>query len=92
VNKLYLGKYITERIDPVLEVQMAVGVDEMSWDDLDSNSYVWPSGAEARVDPKHSVAFMQKVLDFRRDVRVLVDDVMKRQPMEFPIAETLSGM
>ena len=34
----------TERIDPVLESTCAVGVDEMSWDDLNSKHYDWPSG------------------------------------------------
>jgi len=87
INKLQLGKYITERIDPVLEMQMAVGVDEMSWDDLDSNSYVWPSGAEARADPERAAAFLQKVLNFRREVRLLVDRVIRTQPMEFPIGK-----
>uniref|UniRef100_A0A7S2HUB9 Sulfatase-modifying factor enzyme-like domain-containing protein n=1 Tax=Zooxanthella nutricula TaxID=1333877 RepID=A0A7S2HUB9_9DINO len=85
VNKLHLGKFIHHRLDPVLEMQMAVGVDEMSWDDWDSNSYVWPSGAEARADPAAAVEFLQKVLDLRRNVRVLVDDLMKQQPMEWPI-------
>jgi len=85
VNKLHLGKYITERIDPVLEMQMAVGVDEMSWDDLDSNSYVWPSGAEAREDEQRATEFLQKVLNFRHEVRELVDGLIKTRPMEWPV-------
>jgi len=85
VNKLHLGKYSQVRIDPVLEMQMAVGVDEMSWDDLDSNKYVWPSGAEARADPVRAAAFLQKVMDFRRDVRAHVHKVAMEQPMEWPI-------
>lgn len=85
VNKLHLGKFSQVRIDPVLEMQMAVGVDEMSWDDLDSNKYVWPSGAEARADPVNAAAFLQKVMDFRRDVREHVHKVAMEQPMEWPI-------
>jgi len=85
VNKLHLGKYISSRIDPVLEMQMAVGVDEMSWDDWDSNSYVWQSGAEARADEARAAEFLQTVLDFRRDVRLLVDRMIRTQPMEWPI-------
>lgn len=85
VNKLHLGKFITERIDPVLEMQMAVGVDEMSWDDLDSNSYVWPSGEEAKADELRATAFLQQVIDFRRDVRELVDSMIQSHPMEWPI-------
>jgi len=34
INKLKLAKIIDERIDPRLESVFAVGVDEMSWDDL----------------------------------------------------------
>ena len=35
-NKLVLANLLSARIDPKLESQCAVGVDEMSWDDLDS--------------------------------------------------------
>ena len=43
INKLKLAKLIDERIDPELESVFAVGVDEMSWDDLDETHYEWPS-------------------------------------------------
>lgn len=33
-----------ERINPKLESTCAVGVDEMSWDDLNSAHYDWPKG------------------------------------------------
>jgi 5-histidylcysteine sulfoxide synthase len=85
VNKLHLGGFSSKRLDPVLEMQMAVGVDEMSWDDLDPNSYVWPSFPEAEANPEEATAFLQKVFDFRRNVRLYVDDMMARQPMEWPI-------
>jgi len=87
INKLHLGKFMTERVDPVLEMQMAVGVDEMSWDDLDSNSYVWASGQEARDDPARATDFLQRVLDFRYQVRQLVDARMKTEPMVWPITK-----
>ena len=32
VNECFLGKFSDVRIDPALEMQMAVGVDEKSWD------------------------------------------------------------
>ncbi|MFM9198113.1 MAG: hypothetical protein ACKOWG_20700, partial [Planctomycetia bacterium] len=35
VNKLVAGRYLADRLDARLEAMMAVGVDEMSWDDLD---------------------------------------------------------
>ncbi len=48
INKLITAKILQERIDPRLESMFAVGVDEMSWDDLNTNSYDWPSIAEVR--------------------------------------------
>jgi len=35
VNKLIIAKLIEQRIHPAYESMFAVGVDEMSWDDLD---------------------------------------------------------
>ena len=43
VNKLFLAKLIDSRINPEFESTFAIGVDEMSWDDLDSKHYNWPS-------------------------------------------------
>jgi 5-histidylcysteine sulfoxide synthase/putative 4-mercaptohistidine N1-methyltranferase len=48
INKLILGKYITERINGKIEAICAVGVDEMSWDDLSNEHYDWPSVNEVR--------------------------------------------
>ena len=42
-NKLRLAKLLETSIDPELESSCAVGVDEMSWDDLNSEHYDWPS-------------------------------------------------
>ena len=36
INKLIAGKYIKNRINPTYESIFAIGVDEMSWDDLNS--------------------------------------------------------
>ena len=42
VNKLLLAKLIPERINPRFEAMFAVGVDEMSWDDLDETAQrIW---------------------------------------------------
>ena len=35
INKLIMGKALDERVDPRFESMFAIGVDEMSWDDLD---------------------------------------------------------
>ena len=43
INKLYLARLINKRVDAQMESTFAIGVDEMSWDDLDNNHYDWPS-------------------------------------------------
>jgi 5-histidylcysteine sulfoxide synthase/putative 4-mercaptohistidine N1-methyltranferase len=48
INKLVLAKQIKTRINPHFESIFAVGVDEMSWDDLDENNYDWPSVADTK--------------------------------------------
>ena len=72
VNKLTAGRYIPERLDARLEAMMAVGVDEMSWDDLNTAHYDWPSVAAVR--------------DYRAAVRDLVDEFIRTMPLELPIA------
>lgn len=42
INKLIIGKYVKNRINPTFESQMAIGVDEMSWDDLNQSHNDWP--------------------------------------------------
>ena len=49
INKLNVAKLIDERVDAHLESTLAIGVDEMSWDDLNENSYQWPTPAEVKV-------------------------------------------
>lgn len=48
INKMMLTKLISERINPDFESIFAIGVDEMSWDDLDNNHYNWPAVEEVR--------------------------------------------
>ena len=71
VNKLILAKLIDGRIDPRLESMFAVGVDEMSWDDLNDAHYDWPKVDEVR--------------RYREKVRALVDDLMGKLPVDLPI-------
>ncbi len=66
VNKLVLAGMVDARLDPRLESLCAVGVDEMSWDDLDEAHYAWPTVAEVRT--------------YRERVRALVDGVIERLP------------
>ena len=48
INKLIIGRYIEQRINPRFESIFAIGVDEMSWDDLNNSNYEWPSVDEVR--------------------------------------------
>ncbi len=71
VNKLHLAGLLDARIDPRFESLFAVGVDEMSWDDLDESHYDWP-GPDA-------------VAAYRDQVRDRVDAVIARLPLALPI-------
>jgi len=71
VNKLVLGKLLTDRVDPELESVLAVGVDEMSWDDLNEEHYDWPAVARVR--------------EYRDRVRETVDRLITKMPIHLPI-------
>jgi len=71
VNKLVLAKLLPERIDPRMESTFAVGVDEMSWDDLNDDHYDWPTVAE--------------VMNYRNKVRDRVLELIETLPMALPI-------
>ncbi len=71
INKLTIARLIDTRINPRFESMFAVGVDEMSWDDLDARHYDWPS--------------RQEVKAYRGQVRELVDGLIRRLPMNLPI-------
>ncbi len=70
-NKLLLTRMISERIDPQLESVFAVGVDEMSWDDLNDAHYDWPSIA--------------RVQDYRDKVRAMVLGLIDHAPLTLPV-------
>ena len=71
-NKLLLAGLLTARINPRFESMFAVGVDEMSWDDLNDAHYDWPTPAEVRA--------------YRQQVRAAVDSVIASLPLNLPIA------
>lgn len=71
INKLILTGAITERINPTLESICAVGVDEMSWDDLDTANYDWPTVAAVR--------------EYRDTMRSRVDNLITELPLTLPI-------
>ncbi|MFK7767391.1 MAG: 5-histidylcysteine sulfoxide synthase [Mariniblastus sp.] len=48
INKLNVANLINERVDPKMESTLAIGVDEMSWDDLNDDNYDWPTPAAVK--------------------------------------------
>jgi len=48
VNKLNLANILPNRVNKDFEATFAIGVDEMSWDDLESKNYAWPSIEETK--------------------------------------------
>ena len=62
-NKLTRANLCPERIDEKLESLFAVGVDEMSWDDLDEQHYAWPSVEETKAYRQKVKACVLKVID-----------------------------
>jgi len=71
VNKLLLTRMISERINQRFESMFAVGVDEMSWDDLNEAHYQWPTPAEVKA--------------YRDKVRTLVVNLIETAPLQMPV-------
>lgn len=71
INKLILAGLITERVNPQFESMFAVGVDEMGWDDVNEMNYSWPTPAEVK--------------PYRAKVRLVVDALICRLPLNLPI-------
>ncbi|WP_414830805.1 5-histidylcysteine sulfoxide synthase [Alteromonas sp. H39] len=71
INKLILAKVINERINSRFESLFAVGVDEMSWDDLNDAHYDWPAVDDVR--------------QYRRQVKTLMTDLIKTLDFSMPI-------
>lgn len=71
VNKLIVAGLLAERINPSFESMFSVGVDEMSWDDLDNTHYDWPSVSALRA--------------YRDQVRTVVDRLINALPLTSPI-------
>jgi 5-histidylcysteine sulfoxide synthase len=81
INKLVLGAYLPEsaRIDPELESLNAVGVDEMSWDDL------W-LGNWDKVPPENQAAQVARIAKYREKMQALVEDMILNFPLTLPIS------
>lgn len=72
VNKLVLAGLLPSHINPRFESMFAIGVDEMSWDDLNEKNYDWPTVAEVR--------------EYRKTVKAAVTKLISELPLEFPIS------
>ena len=73
VNKMILAQFADARVDPELEAMFAIGVDEMSWDDLDSTHYDWPT--------------TQVVKQYRDKVKVRICAFIKSMQITLPITQ-----
>ena len=73
VNKLVLAGELDGRLDPRLESLFAIGVDEMSWDDLNEEHYDWPAVDDTR--------------RYRRRVRAAVQAVIDGAELTLPVAQ-----
>ncbi|MDO6507159.1 5-histidylcysteine sulfoxide synthase [Colwellia sp. 4_MG-2023] len=73
INKLMLGKFIATRINDRIEAICAVGVDEMSWDDLNDEHYDWPTVAEVKC--------------YRDQVAILIENLIDDMELSLPITK-----
>ncbi len=71
INKLMLSKLISKRVNKYFESIFAIGVDEMSWDDLNSKNYLWPT--------------FQEVKEYRLKVKNLVLELIDTLEFSLPI-------
>lgn len=71
INKLLLAKMIDKRINKHFESIFAIGVDEMSWDDIDEKNYQWPQ--------------YEDVKDYREKVKDIVCDVIDNLDYSTPL-------
>ena len=72
INKLVLAKLIDKRINPTFESIFAIGVDEMSWDDLNQAHYKWPRIPEIRA--------------YREQVKAKILELIDTLPLTMPIS------
>ncbi len=71
INKLNISKIYTKRVNEYFESIFAIGVDEMSWDDLNPNNYNWPS--------------VKDVWEYRREVKQIVNNLIDSMDISLPI-------
>jgi len=84
VNKLVLANILPNRVNKEYESIFAIGVDEMSWDDLEEKHYTWPTLEETK-------AYRDKVKQIVLD---LIDNIEFTMPInwESPMWIILMGI
>lgn len=73
INKLNVARLINQRVDPTLESMLAIGVDEMSWDDLNDAHHDWPTPAQVKAH--------------REQTRQVVDHLIRTCDVTLPITQ-----
>ncbi len=73
INKLNVARLISQRVDPTLESMLAIGVDEMSWDDLNQSRQDWPTPAQVKA--------------YRDQTRQIVDNFIRTVDIQLPITQ-----
>ncbi|ASK78734.1 SAM-dependent methyltransferase [Paraphotobacterium marinum] len=63
INKFMLSGLIDRRINDNFESLFAVGVDEMSWDDINKTKFDWPSAKDVRIYRKQVFETVLKLID-----------------------------
>ena len=71
INKLVLANIIDYRVNPQFESIFAIGVDEMSWDDLNSKHYKWPTYEQTKA--------------YRDEVKLIVLNLINNLEFTLPI-------
>jgi 5-histidylcysteine sulfoxide synthase/putative 4-mercaptohistidine N1-methyltranferase len=71
INKLILASIINHRLNSEFESIFAIGVDEMSWDDLNSKHYSWPTYEQTKA--------------YRDEVKRIVLDLIDNLEFTLPI-------
>ena len=71
VNKLILANILKDRVNEQYESIFAIGVDEMSWDDLNHKHYTWPTYEQTKA--------------YRDEVKQIVLDLIDNLEFTLPI-------
>jgi 5-histidylcysteine sulfoxide synthase/putative 4-mercaptohistidine N1-methyltranferase len=71
MNKLNVSNIVSKRVNKNFESIFAIGVDEMSWDDLNKENYSWPTYEETKA--------------YRDEVKELILDLIDNIEFTMPI-------